>query len=148
LSFISAGLVSVLGPTFNIGAGLHAVGCRWQLLAQSGTRVEETQEIAQGDRRPHRRLGCPRVPAQDETERPGEAMRTVKEVMPIRSDAEYQQVLGAIQAASDEAASDERVLALRQRAQAYEQRLRIDPERLRALAELAAQAQDLKMGYE
>lgn len=75
-------------------------------------------------------------------------MRTVKEVMPIRSDAEYQQVLGAIQAASDEAASDERVLALRQRAQAYEQRLRIDPERLRALAELAAQAQDLKMGYE
>ncbi|WP_333689266.1 hypothetical protein [Methylococcus capsulatus] len=75
-------------------------------------------------------------------------MRTVKEVMPIRSDAEYQQVLGAIRAASDEAASDERVLALRQRAQAYEQRLRIDPERLRALAELAAQAQDLKMGYD
>ena len=51
LSFFSSGLVSVLGPTFNIGAGLHAVGCRWQLLAQSGTRVEETQAIAQDDRR-------------------------------------------------------------------------------------------------
>ncbi|AVZ79712.1 hypothetical protein C3497_09870 [Zoogloeaceae bacteirum Par-f-2] len=58
-------------------------------------------------------------------------MRTMEDVMPIRSDAEYQQVLGAIRATSDEAASDERVLALGQRAEAYEQRLRIDPERLR-----------------
>lgn len=75
-------------------------------------------------------------------------MRTVEEVMPIRSDAEYQQVLEAIRAASDAATSDERLLALRQRAEAYERRLRVDPKRLRALEELAAQAQDLKMGYD
>ncbi|AJY19031.1 hypothetical protein [Burkholderia multivorans] len=75
-------------------------------------------------------------------------MRTVEDVMPIRSDAEYQQVLEAIRAASDAATSDERLLALRQRAEAYERRLRVDPKRLRALEELAAQAQDLKMGYD
>lgn len=75
-------------------------------------------------------------------------MRTVEEVMPIRSDAEYQQVLEAIRTASDAATSDERLLALRQRAEAYERRLRVDPKRLRALEELAAQAQDLKMGYD
>lgn len=68
--------------------------------------------------------------------------------MPIQSGAEYQLVLEAIRAASDETANDERVLALRQRAEAHEQRLRVDPERLRALAELATQAQDLKMGYD
>ncbi|EJO57930.1 toxin-antitoxin system, antitoxin component, Xre domain protein [Burkholderia multivorans ATCC BAA-247] len=72
----------------------------------------------------------------------------MEDVMPIRSDAEYQQVLEAIRAASDAATSDERLLALRQRAEAYERRLRVDPKRLRALEELAAQAQDLKMGYD
>ena len=75
-------------------------------------------------------------------------MRSVEDVKPIQSDAEYQQVLAAIQTASAEAMSDERLLALKQRAAAYEQRLRIDPERLRALDELAAQAQALKMGYD
>lgn len=75
-------------------------------------------------------------------------MRTVEEVKPIESDAEYHHVREAIRAASAEAMSDERLLALRQRAEAYEQRLQIDPERLRALAELAAQAQELKMGYD
>jgi hypothetical protein len=75
-------------------------------------------------------------------------MRSVEDVKPIQSDAEYQQVLAAIQTASAEAMSDECQLALKQRAAAYEQRLRIDPERLRALDELAAQAQALKMGYD
>ena len=73
-------------------------------------------------------------------------MRTMEEVKPIQSDAEYQQVLAAIQAASAEVMSDERLLALKQRVAVYEQRLRIDPERLRALEELVAQAQELKMG--
>ncbi len=75
-------------------------------------------------------------------------MRSVDDVKPIQSDAEYQQVLAAIQAAAAEAMSDERLLALKQRAAAYEQRGRIDPERLCALDELAAQAQALKMGYD
>ena len=75
-------------------------------------------------------------------------MRNVEYVKPIQSDAEHQQVLAAIQTASAEAMSDEYLLALKQRAAAYEQRLRIDPERLRALDELAAQAQALKMGYD
>jgi hypothetical protein len=39
-------------------------------------------------------------------------------------------------------------LALQQRARAYEQKQRVDPQRLQALEELAAQAQDLKMGYD
>lgn len=73
-------------------------------------------------------------------------MRTLEDVMPIQSDAEYQQVLEAIRAA--ELGNDARVLVLRQRAEAYAQRLRKDPERLRALDELAAQAQELKMGYD
>lgn len=78
-------------------------------------------------------------------------MKTVDDVMPIRSDAEYRQVQQAIRTVSEEAESDvreQRLLALRQRAEAYERRLRVDPERLRALEELAAQAQDLKMGYD
>lgn len=75
-------------------------------------------------------------------------MRSVEDVKPIQSDAEYQQVLAAIQAASAEAMCDECLLALKQRAAAYEQRFRIDPERLRALDELAAQAQALNMGYD
>ena len=75
-------------------------------------------------------------------------MRSVEDVKPIQSDAEYQQVLAAIQTASAEAMSDEYLLALKQRATVYEQRLKIDPERLRALDELAAQAQALKMGYD
>ena len=75
-------------------------------------------------------------------------MRTVEEVKPIQCDAEYQQVLAAIRIASGEAISDERLLALKQRAAAYEQRLRVDPQRLRALEELTAQAQELKMGYD
>lgn len=75
-------------------------------------------------------------------------MRTVDKVKPIQSDTEYQQVLEAIRAASAEAMNNEHLLALRQRAEIYEQRLRVDPERLRALEELAAQAQELKMGYD
>ena len=67
-------------------------------------------------------------------------MRTMEEVKPIQSDAEYQQVLAAIQAASAEVISDERLLALKQRVAVYEQRLRIDPERLRALEELTSRS--------
>lgn len=71
--------------------------------------------------------------------------------MPIRSDAEYRQVLEKIRALSAAVADitrDGRLLALQQRAQVYEQRQRVDPQRLQALDELAAQAQELKMGYD
>lgn len=78
-------------------------------------------------------------------------MKDIEDVRPIRTEAEYRQVLEAISALSAEPPDEERerrLLALRQRVQAYEQRQRIDPERLRALEELAAQAQELKMGYD
>ena len=74
-----------------------------------------------------------------------------EDVMPIRSDAEYRQVLEKIRALSAAVAyinRDGRLLALQQRAQVYEQRQRVDPQRLQALDELAAQAQELKMGYD
>lgn len=74
-----------------------------------------------------------------------------EDVMPIRSDAEYRQVLEKIRALSAAVADitgDGRLLALQQRAQVYEQRQRVDPQRLQALDELAAQAQELKMGYD
>lgn len=74
-----------------------------------------------------------------------------EDVMPIRSDAEYRQVLEkirALSAAVTDVTRDGRLLALQQRAQVYEQRQRVDPQRLQALDELAAQAQDLKMGYD
>lgn len=74
-----------------------------------------------------------------------------EDVMPIRTDAEYRQVLEKIRALSAAVADitrDGRLLALQQRAQVYEQRQRVDPQRLQALDELAAQAQELKMGYD
>ena len=74
-----------------------------------------------------------------------------EDVMPIRSDAEYRQVLEKIRALSAAVADitrDGRLLALQQRAQVYEQRQRVDPQRLQALDELAAQAQEMKMGYD
>lgn len=74
-----------------------------------------------------------------------------EDVMPIRSDAEYRQVLEKIRAlfaAVADITRDGRLLALQQRAQVYEQRQRVDPQRLQALDELAAQAQELKMGYD
>ena len=71
-------------------------------------------------------------------------------VMPIRSDAEYRLVLETIHTLT--AVTDEtqvrHLLALQQRARAYEQRQRVDPSRLQVLEELAAQAQELKMGYD
>jgi hypothetical protein len=79
-----------------------------------------------------------------------EAYRT-EDVMPIRSDAEYTHVLEMIRTltanVTDET-QDRHLLALKQRVEAYEQRQRIDPQRLQALDELAAQAQELKMGYD
>ena len=79
-----------------------------------------------------------------------EAYRT-EDVMPIRSDAEYTHVLEIIRTltanVTDET-QDRHLLALKQRVEAYEQRQRIDPQRLQALDELAAQAQELKMGYD
>ena len=74
-----------------------------------------------------------------------------EDVMPIRSDAEYKHVLEKIRTLSAAVADitrDGRLLALQQRAQVYEQRQRVDPQRLQALDELAAQAQELKMGYD
>jgi len=74
-----------------------------------------------------------------------------EDVMPIRSDAEYTHVLEMIRTltanVTDET-QDRHLLALKQRVEAYEQRQRIDPQRLQALDELAAQAQELKMGYD
>jgi len=78
-------------------------------------------------------------------------MKDVKDVMPIRSQTEYESVLQAIETLSKDGASDARdcrLRDLRQRAEAYEQRQRIDPERLRALEDLANEAQKLGMGYE
>ena len=79
------------------------------------------------------------------------ATRSVEDVMPIRSEAEYMQVLETIRTlaanVTDEA-RDGHLLALQQRAQVYEQRQRVDPQRLQALDELVAQAQELKMGYD
>ena len=79
-----------------------------------------------------------------------EAYRT-EDVMPIHSDAEYTHVLEIIRTltanVTDET-QDRHLLALKQRVEAYEQRQRIDPQRLQALDELAAQAQELKMGYD
>lgn len=74
-----------------------------------------------------------------------------EDVMPIRSDAEYRQVLETIRtlsAAVTDETRDGRLLAMQQRVQVYEQRQRVDPQRLQALDELAAQAQELKMGYD
>jgi uncharacterized protein YbjQ (UPF0145 family) len=74
-----------------------------------------------------------------------------EDVMPIRSDAEYRHVLGTIRklaANVTDEARDGHLLALQQRVQVYEQRQRVDPQRLQALDELAAQAQELKMGYD
>ncbi len=74
-----------------------------------------------------------------------------QDVMPIRSDAEYRLVLETIRTltanVTDET-QDRHLLALQQRARAYEQKQRVDPQRLEALEELAAQAQELKMGYD
>jgi len=74
-----------------------------------------------------------------------------QDVMPIRSDAEYRLVLETIRTltanVTDET-QDRHLLAPQQRARAYEQKQRVDPQRLQALEELAAQAQDLKMGYD
>lgn len=59
-------------------------------------------------------------------------MKDIEDVRPIRTEAEYRQVLAAISALSAEPPDEERerrLLALR----------------LRALEELAAQAQELKM---
>ncbi len=74
-----------------------------------------------------------------------------EDVMPIRSDAEYRHVLGTIRTLAEnitDEARDGQLLALQQRVQVYEQRQRVDPQRLQALDELAAQAQELKMGYD
>lgn len=79
------------------------------------------------------------------------ALRNLEDVMPIRSEFEYQQVQAEILAASEDSAGevrDRQLEALQQRAEAYQQRLRMDPQRLQALEELAAQAQELKMGYD
>jgi len=79
------------------------------------------------------------------------ALRNVEDVMPIRSDLEFQQVQAEILAASEVSAGevpDRQLKALQQRVQAYQQRKRLDPQRLQALDELAAQAQELKMGYD
>ncbi len=74
-----------------------------------------------------------------------------EDVMPIRSYAEYTHVLETIRmltANVTDETQDRHLLALKQRVEAYEQRQRIDPQRLQALDELAAQAQELKMGYD
>ena len=74
-----------------------------------------------------------------------------EDVMPIWSDAEYKHVLEPIRtltAAVTHETRDGQLLVLQQRAQVYEQRQRVDPRRLQALDELAAQAQELKMGYD
>ena len=49
--------------------------------------------------------------------------------------------------APETAARDHELLALRQRAEVYERRAQFNPDRLRALGELAAEAQELKLGY-
>ena len=78
-------------------------------------------------------------------------LNRAQDVMPIRSDAEYRLVLETIRTltanVTDET-QDRRLLALQQRARVYEQKQRVDPQRLLALEELAAQAQELKMGYD
>jgi uncharacterized protein (DUF2236 family) len=78
-------------------------------------------------------------------------LNRAQDVMPIRSDAEYRLVLETIRTltanVTDET-QDRHLLALQQRARAYEQKQRVDPQRLQALEELAAQAQELKMGYD
>jgi uncharacterized protein YbjQ (UPF0145 family) len=74
-----------------------------------------------------------------------------EDVMPIRSDAEYRHVLETIRTLATNVTDETRdgqLLALQQRVQVYEQRQRVDPQRLQALDELAAQAQELKMGYD
>ena len=74
-----------------------------------------------------------------------------EDVMPIRSDAEYRRVLGTIRTLAANVTDETRggqLLVQQQRAQVYEQRQRVDPQRLQALDELAAQAQELKMGYD
>lgn len=79
------------------------------------------------------------------------ALRNTEDVMPIRSEFEYQQVQAKILAASEDPAGevrDRQLQALQQRARAYEQKQRVDPQRLQALEELVAQAQELKMGYD
>lgn len=71
--------------------------------------------------------------------------------MPIRSDAEYRLVLETIRTLTanvTDKTQDRHLLALQQRARVYEQKQRVDPQRLQALEELAAQAQELKMGYD
>ena len=78
-------------------------------------------------------------------------LRYVEDVMPIRSDLEFRQVQAEILAASEVSAGDVRdrqLKALQQRVEAYQQRQQLDPQRLQALDELAAQAQELKMGYD
>lgn len=79
-------------------------------------------------------------------------MRTPEEVVPIQSEAEFAQVLAEIRTLSGEAASKQRarrLLALKRRVESYyeNRRQHIDPERLRALEELAALSQELNMGY-
>lgn len=72
-----------------------------------------------------------------------------QDVLPTRSDAEYRLVLETIHTLTAKVTDETQVrhlLALQQRARAYEQRQRVDSNRLQALEELAAQAQELKMG--
>lgn len=79
------------------------------------------------------------------------ALSNAEDVMPIRSEFEFRQVQAEILAASENPAGEVRdryLQALRQRVQAYQQRKQMDPQRLQALDELAAQAQELKMGYD
>ena len=74
-----------------------------------------------------------------------------EDVMPIRSDAEYKHVLETIRtlsAAVTHETQDGHLLALQQRAQVYEQSQRVDPRRLQSIDDLAAQSQELKMGYD
>lgn len=79
------------------------------------------------------------------------ALSNAEDVMPIRSEFEFRQVQAEILAASENPAGEVRdryLQALRQRVQAYQQRKQMDPQRLQVLDELAAQAQELKMGYD
>ncbi len=77
-------------------------------------------------------------------------MRSVEDVMPIRSNEEYLAALkeiAALRHTSSEIADAARLHALVSRVEAYDKWQSVDPDRLRALEMLVEEAQRLNMGY-